>query len=125
MWIQKGQDPYGWWDKGTETFYQNWKDCLTERIKVFLLGKMMGKKLIKEGDADEEQWAREGPLFRKMRNFLMEVLGFRPWTEFPEEADFEAAPLGDWAPLNDEEGRFEDDYAPRVLEEQAVVATSD
>ena len=125
MWIQKGQDPYDWWDKGTELFYQNWKDCLTEQIKTFLLGKLMGKKLIKEGDNDEEQWAREGPIFRKMRDFLMEVSGFRPWSEFPGEADLESAPLEEWITSNDDEGRFVDNYVPRVVKEQADKASSD
>ena len=125
MWIQKGQDPYDWWDKGTEMFYQNLKDCLTEQIKTFLLGKLMGKKLIKEGDSDEEQWAREGPIFRKMRDFLMEVSGFRPWSEFPGEADLESAPLEEWITSNDDEGRFVDNYVPRVVKEQADKAVSD
>ena len=125
LWIQKGQDPYGWWDKGTELFYQNWKDCLVEQIKTFLLGKLMGKKLVKEGDIDEEQWAREGPIFRKMRDYLMEVSGFRPWSELPGETDLEAAPIEDWIESNEEEGRFVDTYVPRVLKEQADKALSD
>lgn len=88
FWVNVKARPYYFnWTNANKLkgVFMKWQELLAARITGCLLRSLDSARFVRDGDDDDEHWAREGPAFREVLRYLLCKCEVTPYQQLPDE----------------------------------------